>query len=91
MGYIHEKDFVYRDLKPENILLDSNGYICLTDLGFSKALPNNHVSYSFTGSVEYIPPEMITATGYNRMVDWWMLGILIYELLYGITPFYSDN
>ena len=42
LGYIHEKDFVYRDLKPENILLDSNGYICLTDLGFSKSLPNNH-------------------------------------------------
>ncbi|CAD8165801.1 unnamed protein product [Paramecium octaurelia] len=91
LGYMHDKDYVYRDLKPENILMDSSGYIALTDLGLCKQLPNNQLSYSFTGSVEYIAPEMITAVGYNRMIDWWMLGILAYELIFGITPFYCDN
>ncbi|CAD8098559.1 unnamed protein product [Paramecium sonneborni] len=95
IGYMHEREYVYRDLKPENILLDSDGYVVLTDLGLCKQLPNNDQSYSFTysftGSVEYIAPEMITAIGYNRMIDWWMLGILTYELIFGITPFYSDN
>ncbi|CAD8181062.1 unnamed protein product [Paramecium octaurelia] len=91
LGYVHDRDYLYRDLKPENILMDSNGYVVLTDLGLCKQLPNNHLSYSFTGSAEYIAPEMITATGYNRMIDWWMLGILAYELIFGITPFYCDN
>ncbi|CAD8099174.1 unnamed protein product [Paramecium sonneborni] len=91
LGYMHDREYLYRDLKPENILLDSNGYIVLTDLGLCKQLQNNNWSYSFTGSVEYIAPEMITAVGYNRMIDWWMLGILAYELIYGITPFYCDN
>lgn len=56
-----------------------------------KYLQSASLAYSLVGTVEYLAPEMIIATGYGRMIDWWMLGILIYELLIGITPFYSDN
>ena len=80
------------DLKPENILLDENGHVCLTDFGLSKDLtPENRKAHTFCGTPEYLAPEVIMGVGHTKEVDWWSLGILLYELVVGIPPFYSQN
>jgi len=89
---LHSLDVVYRDLKPENILLDQSGHICLTDFGLSKDLgPDNEDAHTFCGTPEYLAPEIVMNLGHNKSVDWWSLGILLYELTVGIPPFYSQN
>jgi serine/threonine protein kinase len=79
---------IYRDLKPENIMLDKYGYLKLTDFGLSKQAD---ISYTFCGTPEYVSPEMVEGIDYDKNVDWWALGILIYELLAGIPPFYNKD
>lgn len=92
LGHLHSLGFIYRDLKPENILLDDQGHCCLTDFGLSKDIdPNNPESHTFCGTPEYLAPEIISASGHGKAVDWWSLGILLYELTVGIPPFYSQN
>lgn len=91
IGQLHNKDFIYRDLKPENVLLDNEGYPKLTDFGLAKFLSEKDLAKTFCGTPEYLPPEVILDQGSNRPGDWWSLGILIYELVFGIPPFYSRN
>lgn len=88
LRYLHINDIVYRDLKPENILLSRNGHIRLIDFGFSKIIEDNR-TYTLCGTPEYVAPELLLnkRNGYGKSIDWWALGILIYELLTGHPPF----
>ncbi|KAJ3584365.1 hypothetical protein NHX12_014860 [Muraenolepis orangiensis] len=87
--YLHAREIVYRDLKPENILLDGGGHIRLTDFGFAKKLSDR--TWTLCGTPEYLAPEVIQSKGHGRAVDWWALGILIFEMLAGYPPFFDDN
>jgi protein kinase A len=89
LEYLHAHSIIYRDLKPENILLDKNGHIKITDFGFAKEVPD--VTWTLCGTPDYIAPEVVTTKAYNKSVDWWSLGILIYEMLTGYTPFYDQT
>ncbi|KAJ5104912.1 hypothetical protein NUU61_002259 [Penicillium alfredii] len=80
----------YRDLKPENILLDANGHIKLVDFGFAKQVDNRE-TYTLCGTPEYLAPEVIHNSGHGLAVDWWALGILLYEFLVGQPPFWDQN
>jgi len=92
LGHLHKLDIIYRDLKPENILLDHTGHLCLTDFGLSKDLaPETSEAHTFCGTPEYLAPEIVMGVGHGKSVDWWSLGILLYELCVGIPPFYSQN
>ncbi|XP_041482421.1 cAMP-dependent protein kinase catalytic subunit PRKX-like isoform X2 [Lytechinus variegatus] len=90
IDYLHKETIVYRDLKPENILLDSEGHVKLTDFGFAKKLVDNR-TWTLCGTPEYLAPEIIQSKGHGKAVDWWALGILIYEMLAGYPPFYDEN
>lgn len=87
--YLHEKQIIYRDLKPENILIAKTGYLKLTDFGFAKRI--NGKTYTLCGTPEYLAPEIILNKGHGMPVDWWTMGILLYEMLVGIDPFSDDD
>ncbi|XP_013778363.1 protein kinase DC2-like [Limulus polyphemus] len=89
LEYLHKQQIVYRDLKPENLLLDKDGHLKLTDFGFAKILTDR--TWTLCGTPEYLAPEIIQSKGHNRAVDWWALGILIYEMLAGYPPFFDEN
>ena len=89
---IHEGKIIYRNLKPENILLDDKGNIKITDFSKGKILTyDGERGLSLVGTPEYMPPEIILGKGQSTVVDYWMLGILIYDLYYGYTPFDDNN
>ncbi|CAF1004865.1 unnamed protein product [Adineta steineri] len=87
--YLHFLNIIYRDLKPENILFSADGYLKITDFGFAKLVRDR--TYTLCGTPEYIAPEIILSRGYNKSVDYWALGILIYEMAAGFPPFYADQ
>lgn len=87
--YLHSCGVMYRDLKPENILLDSSGYIKIADFGFAKK--TKKATYTLCGTPDYLAPEMILNKGYSKSVDWWALGVFIYEMASGYTPFFSNK
>lgn len=91
LEFLHQKRIVYRDLKPENILLDPQGHLRLSDFGLSRKDVRGNSIRSFVGTSEYLAPEMIQKIQYGQAVDWWALGILIYEMLHGKPPFYHKN
>ena len=88
LDFLHKNNMVYRDLKPENILLDSQGHIKLTDFGLSKIFENeNDKAFTVCGTPQYLAPEILLKKGYDKSVDWWSLGCVLYEMLYCRLPF----
>lgn len=78
-------------MKLENILVDDKGYLKVIDYGLAKIYKDDEVSHSFCGTPEYIAPEMLEGTGHDMSVDWWAVGILMYEMMFGVTPFFNRN
>ncbi|XP_036178312.1 serine/threonine-protein kinase Sgk2 isoform X2 [Myotis myotis] len=92
IGYLHSLNIIYRDLKPENILLDCQGHVVLTDFGLCKeGVEPEETTSTFCGTPEYLAPEVLRKEPYDRAVDWWCLGAVLYEMLHGLPPFYSRD
>jgi len=93
MEYLHTHGVIYRDLKPENLLLSNKGHIVMTDFGLSKEglHAEDDRTGTFCGTPEYLAPEIIKGEDYTKSIDWWSVGTLIYEMLTGLPPFYTDD
>jgi len=93
MEYLHAAGVIYRDLKPENLLLNKKGHIVMTDFGLSKEGLHSEDSRTatFCGTPEYLAPEIIKGDDYTKAIDWWSVGTLIYEMLTGLPPFYTED
>lgn len=101
MEHVHMKGVLYRDLKPENILIDKDGHIRLGDFGLAKQAgdeddssaqgKNKMIAQSFCGSPAYLAPEMLNKAGVSASGDVYQIGVVLYEMLVGIPPFYNDN
>jgi len=93
LEYLHAKGIIYRDLKPENLLLSADGHIIMTDFGISKEGlgAKDERTSTFCGTPEYLAPEVLKQEKYTKAVDWWSLGTLMFEMLSGLPPFYSEE
>jgi len=87
--FMHNQDIIYRDLKPENLVLNNDGYLKITDFGFAKEV--THKTFTLCGTPDYLAPEIVTGQGHGRAVDWWTLGVLLYEMVASIPPFYDET
>ena len=90
LEHLHTHAVCYRDLKPENILLDAQGHVQLVDFGLSKIMDAGR-TYTLCGTLDYMAPEVLQNKGHDEACDWWSLGNVMYELLTGLPPFYSQN
>jgi len=91
LQHMHGQGVVYRDLKLENLMLDRNGYLKVIDFGFAKKLHKNEWTYTLCGTPDYLAPEVLKGTGHSFGVDFWSLGVLIYEMIFGCPPFTANN
>jgi len=90
---LHEQNIIYRDLKPDNVLIDKEGHVMLTDFGLSRenVKRGEFGARSFCGSYAYLAPEMIKKKGHGKTVDWYLMGVVLYEMLTGLPPYYADD
>lgn len=88
LEHIHQLHIIYRDLKPENVLLGRDGHVRLVDFGLAKEniFRADSGATSLCGTYEYLAPEVLNRTGHGKSVDWWNLGMVLYEMLTGLPP-----
>uniref|UniRef100_A0A672RJ58 non-specific serine/threonine protein kinase n=1 Tax=Sinocyclocheilus grahami TaxID=75366 RepID=A0A672RJ58_SINGR len=92
LDYLHSAKIVYRDLKLENLMLDKDGHIKITDFGLCKeGITDTATMKTFCGTPEYLAPEVLEDNDYGRAVDWWGLGVVMYEMMCGRLPFYNQD
>ncbi|CAG9311323.1 PKG_8 [Blepharisma stoltei] len=89
LEHLHERELIYRDLKPENVMIDEEGYPKLIDFGTAKFVHGR--TYTTVGTPHYMAPEIIVGSGYSALVDWWSLGIMVYEFIFGSVPFGEEE
>ncbi|KAI8827596.1 kinase-like domain-containing protein [Chytriomyces cf. hyalinus JEL632] len=85
--YLHSRRVVHKDIKPENVLLDERGHACLTDFNLAAYYSESKMMFRSAGTLVYMAPEIFAKTGYTFTIDWWSLGVMVYELVYGRRPF----
>lgn len=90
---LHSQNIIYRDLKPDNVVVGGDGHIMLTDFGLSRegVKRSDQGAKSFCGSYAYLAPEMVRKTGHGKTVDWYLLGVILYEMLTGMPPYYDED
>lgn len=89
LNHLHSLHIIYRDLKPENILLNQDGHIKVADFGFSKTCTST--TWTLCGTPDYLAPEVVSQQRYNKSVDWYALGVLIFEMLSGLPPYHHPD
>eukprot|EP00658_Telonema_sp_P-2_P060139 TRINITY_DN49142_c0_g1_i2.p1 TRINITY_DN49142_c0_g1~~TRINITY_DN49142_c0_g1_i2.p1 ORF type:complete len:195 (-),score=57.22 TRINITY_DN49142_c0_g1_i2:125-709(-) len=89
--YLHARNIVHRDMKPQNILIGTNGTVKIADFGFARRTSESMVMTSIKGTPLYMAPEVVQEKPYNYTADLWSLGVILFELLVGKPPFYTDN
>jgi cGMP-dependent protein kinase len=89
--YLHSLNVMYRDLKPENLMLSQNGYLKLVDFSFAKFIKPGSKSYTVCGTPQYMSPEQLNQSGHSLAVDWWALGVLIFEMVNFNPPFFHED
>lgn len=92
LDYLHRRRIIHRDMKPQNILIGSKGLVKLCDFGFASAMsPSTLMLHSIKGTPLYMAPELVQEQAYNHNVDLWSLGVILYELYFGVPPFYTNS